>query len=186
MGRQRKKATLNSAEIISADEVFQLWNEAGFQGGEQPSPLRILELQRLLNDYRAQPFNLEQEKFMTEVRRAHKLLLAWCNANWYEEDGHMWRGQHIDQLEKSLNLASPQINSPSLRLMKKPEWVLSSIIIWNVARGILEEIGQRAGKSSNSKAIKFTHLALTRMGYAHATPNAVAITIKNATKPSPT
>lgn len=179
MTRPRKKPRQSLTDTISLADVQDLWKAAGWRDGGLDTAV-CTELANLLNTQRGDAPDPDVERLQAAARAAHTVLLAWCDGAWYEDGAQLARNATIHELEIALTNAAPLLQRPSLSTLKKPDWFVAAIVIWNVAAGLLERHGRTRGKTANSVAVRFTSAALRCIGFPLVTDNAVSIAIKKA------
>ena len=168
--RQRKRLGFEAPTLpITADEVAEMFRAAT---AEPPFPDHAVCAEiadALSKNVGFYTFEASRDPQILRVEEAAKLLLRTLKA----EDGP--RAIELNQLEAALEESmyyfTPSRPPPAHRGIAP--WAVASITAWLGAAGALANLGRHAGTTRNSIAIRFSVLALRRMGFPGATEAAV-------------
>jgi hypothetical protein len=157
------------------EEVSKMWREAGVRM-PTPEPHQMEGLAWHIAAYAAQPTDDEKERLDTLARSAIKTLLTWCN---YDPNDNglphlIVKDQRLLDLEAALNAALPLATATPSRAWVNPAWS-----VWSRVASIATTLGEKAGVSVTSHAVRFTSLALKSVGHPAATPGAISMELRN-------
>jgi len=148
---------------VTAADVAKLWAGATKEG-PFPDNEANESIAEMMNHYRADPsFRVDSDQL-----NAVDVLLRMCVESWSNENGFTGRNYHFESLESSLRRARPFLFAvhEGQKAAEKFDHMVA-FLIWSVASGVLKDLGRAAGTSRDSVAIKFTGLALSRLGWTN-------------------
>jgi hypothetical protein len=162
MPYQRKRSKTAPDEVTAAD-VAQLWASATKEG-PYPDNETNEQMARMMNHYRANPsFRVDPDQL-----NAVDVLLKMCAESYYEENGFTGRNRDFDALEDALKRVRPFLLAVYEGQKNAKKWdKAAAFLIWNVACGVLKNLGREAGDTRDSVAVRFTALALARLGWTN-------------------
>jgi hypothetical protein len=155
--------------------VKGIWVKAG-NTVPIPSDDQLFDLAVHISTCAAQLIDAKRDKLDADARAAIKTLLTWCGFD-PDENGlpHIvFRDQRMVNLETALR-AAQSLADPS----PSRTWVNAAWGIWRRVAFIMKTVGEEAGYTAGSHAVRFTSLALQWVGYPAATIDAVSMELRS-------
>jgi hypothetical protein len=167
VSRTAKKREPVITEVVVPADIRALWLDASAQG-PHPGATTDADLAKLLNAVKAVAPDRKAERDRQNATAAIRTLSQWCLAN---------RAQSTPQRQADLAALEMALHRGRYLLPlagKAPAWTFAARQIWDHAGALLEGAGGVHGIGPASVAVRFTFLALRRIGFPGVTEAAVS------------
>ena len=172
--RRKRKVGNSISPEITADDVKELWGKTKLRG-KQPDMETNEQLATVMNGHRVQ--GEPTPPSMAALSAIRTLIQD-------ERDDIVLLGSEAEEFRRLLLKLEPRVSA--YHEASKNSWQPAAVcVIWAVAQGILEELGETGGTSRSSVAVKFTAAALKRMGWNGIDAPGIEALLKKAPRTSP-
>lgn len=181
MPRQRKRPnSIRAVAPISAEELAEMLRKA-------VAPRRLPAPDGQSCELIAQALNANRDfgkgfalarsdKKLQRAYDAARLLHSFCADAWCEREGTLYRDDLWGRLEQSIERTLPLFRlmlGVGTKMRRAAPWCPLAFVTYEIGSLAFAEAGLQATPSRRNAAVRFTALALNRMGFEGATPAAI-------------